>query len=48
VFGNDTVNALKFANDRFDTAMWILDQCDQEERAAVKEITRPAWKFWAG
>jgi hypothetical protein len=46
-FGDAQTGRLEVANDRKATALWIVDQCEAEERAAAARLApRPWWPFW--
>lgn len=45
-FGDAQTGQLERANDEKQTALWIVNQCEAEAKAAADDITRPWWVFW--
>lgn len=45
-FGDAQTGQLERANDEKATALWIVNQCEAEARAAADDIMRPWWKIW--
>ncbi len=46
-YGDAQTGRLEAANDSKATALWIIDQCEAEERAAAARLKpRPWWKIW--
>lgn len=43
VFGDAQTARLDAANDRNATALWIVDRCEAEEKAAVRDLARRPW-----
>lgn len=47
-FADAQTGKLESANDRKTTALWIIDQCEGEEKEAAERIKpRPWWRFWS-
>ena len=45
-FGDDQTGRLETANDRKNTALWIVGQCESEYQAAVDRLNRRWYEFW--
>jgi hypothetical protein len=48
-FGDAQTDRLETANDRKATALWIIDQCEAQQKAAADSLApRAWWRFWDG
>lgn len=46
-FGDAQTGKLESANDRKNTALWIMDQCEGEQKAAAEKLKpRPWWQLF--
>lgn len=45
-FGDAQTGQLERANDEKQTALWIVNQCEAEAKAAADDITKPWFVFW--
>lgn len=45
-FGDAQTGQLERANDEKQTALWIVNQCEAEAKAAADDVTKPWFVFW--
>lgn len=45
-FGDAQTGQLERANDEKQTALWIVNQCEDEAKKAADDITKPWFVFW--